>query len=176
MLNAQAVEFAKERGIAIYARATASPLPGRDPSSDGTVVRQSAPRMPGTVVGDRDRARRVAVARLVQWPPAAAFLDTHHVAGKQLHIVTVEGPTTTYRSWCPAKTFTTKIACRGHLERELGRRARLIDGFRSRYRDRAGIISSLIDEPAAAGTRSFNGAVLTAATLRPLCSGSRGVV
>src|ERR1700752_4324984 len=51
VLNAQAVEFAKEQGIAIYARATASPLPGSDPSADGTVVRRNPPRMPGTVVG-----------------------------------------------------------------------------------------------------------------------------
>ena len=51
VLNAQAVEFAKEKGIAIYARATASPFPGVDPSSDGTVVRRHAPRMPGTVAG-----------------------------------------------------------------------------------------------------------------------------
>src|SRR5437763_6744518 len=51
VLNAQAVEFAKERGIAIYARATASALPGADPAADGTVVRKHAPRMPGTVVG-----------------------------------------------------------------------------------------------------------------------------
>src|ERR671919_1571791 len=51
VLNAQAVEFAKQQGIAIYARATGGPLPGPDPSSDGTVVRRDAPRMPGTVVG-----------------------------------------------------------------------------------------------------------------------------
>src|SRR5438445_5980562 len=51
VLNAQAVEFAKEKGIAIYARATASPLPGADASADGTVVRKDAPRVPGTVVG-----------------------------------------------------------------------------------------------------------------------------
>ena len=51
VLNAQAVEFAKEKGIAIYARATASALPGTDPTSDGTVVRRHAPRMPGTVAG-----------------------------------------------------------------------------------------------------------------------------
>jgi aspartate kinase len=43
VLNAQAVEFAKEKGIAIYARATAAPLPGADPSSDGTVVRRDTP-------------------------------------------------------------------------------------------------------------------------------------
>src|SRR6185503_1834583 len=51
VLNAQAVEFAKEEGIAIYARATSSPLPGGDPSIDGTVVRRYPPRSPGTVVG-----------------------------------------------------------------------------------------------------------------------------
>src|SRR5437762_5942903 len=51
VLNAQAVEFAKEKGIAIYARATSSPLPGADPSADGTVVRRFPPRLPGTVVG-----------------------------------------------------------------------------------------------------------------------------
>jgi aspartate kinase len=51
VLNAQAVEFAKEKGIAIYARATASAVPGSEPGSDGTVVRRNAPRMPGTVVG-----------------------------------------------------------------------------------------------------------------------------
>src|SRR2546422_4750922 len=51
VLSAQAIEFAKERGIAIYARATTSALPGADPSSDGTVVRRHAPRIPGTVAG-----------------------------------------------------------------------------------------------------------------------------
>src|SRR6184192_3734958 len=51
VLNAQAIEFAKEQGIAIYARATSSPLPGSDPSADGTVVRRYPPKMPGVVVG-----------------------------------------------------------------------------------------------------------------------------
>src|SRR2546429_4230595 len=51
VLNAQAVEFAKDAGIAIYARATAAPLPGADPSTDGTVVRKQGPRVPGSVVG-----------------------------------------------------------------------------------------------------------------------------
>src|SRR5215216_494795 len=51
VLNAQAVEFAKDKGIAIYARATTGPLPGLDPSVDGTVVRRHPPRMPGMVVG-----------------------------------------------------------------------------------------------------------------------------
>src|SRR5579864_948006 len=51
VLNAQAVEFAKEKGIAIYARATSGALPGNDPSLDGTVVRRHSQRQPGTVVG-----------------------------------------------------------------------------------------------------------------------------
>ena len=111
VLNAQAVEFAKEKGIAIYARATRSPLPGADPSADGTVVRRHPPRMPGTVVGvasERDvlvlEARadrsadgdRSAEAFALQDPDRSAeafalqdvleLLDKHHVAGKQLHV------------------------------------------------------------------------------------------
>jgi aspartate kinase len=86
VLNAQAVEFAKERGIAIYARATQGPLPGADPSSDGTVVRKSPPRMPGTVVGvasERDVLVLDATA-----PPAdvLALLAERAVPGKQLHV------------------------------------------------------------------------------------------
>ena len=90
VLNAQAVEFAKERGIAIYARATASPLPGPDPSSDGTIVRKLAPRLPGTVAGvasekdvlllNHDQPEREVPADVL------AILDEHHVSGKQLHI------------------------------------------------------------------------------------------
>jgi len=90
VLNAQAVEFAKATGIAIYARATASPLPGADPSADGTVVRKYPPRMPGVVVGvaserdvlllevDQENARRA--------DELFATLDAHGVAGKQLHV------------------------------------------------------------------------------------------
>jgi aspartate kinase len=86
VLNAQAVEFAKERGIAIYARATASPLPGADPSSDGTVVRRYPPRMPGTVVGvasERDVLVLTSDGRSVD--DLLTLLDEHHVSGKQLH-------------------------------------------------------------------------------------------
>src|SRR5687767_12408310 len=91
VLNAQAVEFAKEKGIAIYARATASALPGSDPSSDGTVVRRQAPRMPGTVAGvasERDIFVLQAagdVTRLV------TLLDECGVSGKQLHVAALGG-------------------------------------------------------------------------------------
>jgi aspartate kinase len=85
VLNAQAVEFAKERGIAIYARSTTSPLPGRDPSEDGTVVRKFGPRLPGSVVGIASEKEVVMlqsreVDRLLQ------VTDEFGVPGKQLHV------------------------------------------------------------------------------------------
>ena len=102
VLNAQAVEFAKEKGIAIFARATSSPLPGADPSADGTVVRRHPPRLPGTVVGvasERDvlllKMEREGFSRAERSPqrlalldaaPLLALLDEHQVAGKQLHV------------------------------------------------------------------------------------------
>ncbi len=87
VLNAQAVEFAKEKGIAIYARATSSPLPGADPAADGTVVRRDSPRAPGTVVGvasERDVIVLDADRRALE---ILTLLDEHQVAGKQLHVM-----------------------------------------------------------------------------------------
>ena len=85
VLNAQAVEFAKDKGIAIYARATASPLPGADPSEDGTVVRRDAVRPAGAVVGVASE-RDVLVLHVDGGAdPVLALLDQHNVAGKQLH-------------------------------------------------------------------------------------------
>jgi aspartate kinase len=85
VLNAQAVEFAKEKGIAIYARATRSPLPGADPSTDGTVVRRHPPRTPGTVVGVASE-RDVLVLQADAEQDLLPLLDQYHVAGKQLHV------------------------------------------------------------------------------------------
>ena len=86
VLNAQAVEFAKEKGIAIYARATAGPLPGPDPSSDGTVVRRTPPRMPGTVVGVASERDVVILESRGNAADILALLDERGVPGKQLHI------------------------------------------------------------------------------------------
>jgi aspartate kinase len=91
VLNAQAVEFAKDKGIAIYARATTSPLPSADPTVDGTVVRRHGPRLPGTVVGVASE-RGTLVIELAgggQDHLAALLeaLDAHGVAGKQLHVI-----------------------------------------------------------------------------------------
>ena len=123
VLNAQAVEFAKEKGIAIYARATASPLPGEDPSADGTVVRRYPPRMPGTVVGVASEREtlllELAVPKASGEQPAAdllALLDVHGVSGKQLH---------------ESASALTLILSRENLHHEAQVRATLADRFGS---------------------------------------------
>src|ERR1700719_959322 len=88
VLNAQAIEFAKERGIAIYARSTMGPLPGKDPSEDGTVVRNFGPRLPGSVVGIASESEVVMIeSRDVDG--VLRVTDDFGVPGKQLHVITV---------------------------------------------------------------------------------------
>ena len=81
VLNAQAVEFAKEKGIAIYARATRG--------GDGeTIVRRYPPKAPGRVVGVASEKDLVLLCA----PPGEADtlvdllarLDERGAAGKQL--------------------------------------------------------------------------------------------
>jgi aspartate kinase len=87
VLNAQAVEFAKEQGIAIYARSASGPLPGKDPSEDGTVVRQFGPRLPGSVVGIASEKEMVMIqSRDVD--QLLKVTDDFGVPGKQLHVTT----------------------------------------------------------------------------------------
>jgi len=121
VLNAQAVEFAKERNIAIYARATSSALPGADPSADGTVVRRHAPRQPGTVVGVATE-KETLVLHLDGAPvhDLLALLDEHKVAGKQLHV---------------AGDRLALVVSRENLHDE----ARVRQAVASRFRDRARI-------------------------------------
>jgi aspartate kinase len=129
VLNAQAVEFAKEKGIAIYARATASPLPGADPSADGTVVRRDAPRMPGTVAGvasERDILVLQAsgdAARLVR------VLDDCGVSGKQLHVAAFGG----------VSDGATLVISRENLHNE----ERLCRDLRATFQDQARLIDGL---------------------------------
>ncbi|HYU44025.1 MAG TPA: aspartate kinase [Vicinamibacteria bacterium] len=80
VLNAQAVEFAKEKGIAIYARATRG---GRE-----TVVRKSPPRSPGRVVGVASETGLIMLTTADDGPDllfrVLEHLDGRQVAGKQL--------------------------------------------------------------------------------------------
>jgi len=135
VLNAQAVEFAKEKGIAIYARATASALPGADPSIDGTVIqhplRRDAVRPAGAVVGVASE-RDVLVLDADGGPQGPgdvlALLDDYNVAGKQLHL---------------AGGFLTMVISRENLHEEGRLRAELSRRFGDRVRliDMLGAVS-----------------------------------
>jgi aspartate kinase len=85
VLNAQAVEFAKEKGIAIYARATTGATTGADPSADGTIVRKLAPRLPGSVVGVASE-KEVLLIQSRDVAGLLAVMDDFGCPGKQLHI------------------------------------------------------------------------------------------
>jgi aspartate kinase len=89
VLNAQAVEFAKSAGIAIYARATSSPLPGSDPSTDGTVVRKFAPRTPGSVVGVASERDVIVLQAAADGIRLIELLDARQIVGKQLQWTTL---------------------------------------------------------------------------------------
>jgi aspartate kinase len=87
VLNAQAVEFAKERGIAIYARATRG--------GDETVIRKLPPRAPGRVVGVASETGLVSLAARAVDPstvgPLLSLLDEHETGGKQFHLDAADG-------------------------------------------------------------------------------------
>jgi aspartate kinase len=89
VLNAQAVEFAKEKGIAIYARSTTSPLPKNDPSNDGTIVRKHSPRMPGSVIGVASE-KEVVMIQSDDINHLLILMDEAGVPGKQLHFTSSE--------------------------------------------------------------------------------------
>ncbi|HVH27407.1 MAG TPA: aspartate kinase [Vicinamibacterales bacterium] len=131
VLNAQAIEFAKEKGIAIYARATKSPLPGADPSADGTVVRRDAVRQPGSVVGvasERDVLVLSADVGHGATAPGAiglfAVLDEHGVSGKQLH--SIDDSLTMVIS---RENLHEEGKLRADLARRFGDTVRLVDGL-----------------------------------------------
>jgi aspartate kinase len=124
VLNAQAVEFAKEKGIAIYARATQGPAPGSDPASDGTVVRRSPPRMPGTVVGVASERDLLVLDGSAPPADVLALLAELRVPGKQLHVF--EGRTTVAIS---RENLHNEGQLRAALQTRLGGRARLVDSL-----------------------------------------------
>jgi len=163
VLNAQAVEFAKEKGIAIYARATEGPLPGPDPSSDGTVVRQSPPRMPGTVVGVASERDIIMLDGDGPVGDLLNLLAERGVAGKQLHVF---GAHTTIA--ISRENLHDEDHLRDALRTRIGGRARLVDGLGAVSVVGAGInatydnvragMDSLADlsiSPAAVATSSF---------------------
>ena len=163
VLNAQAVEFAKEKGIAIYARATEGPLPGPDPSSDGTVVRKSPPRMPGTVVGV---ASEQDIIMLDGDGPAGellALLADRGIAGKQLHVFGAHSTVAISRENLHdedrlREALRTRLTNRGRLVDGLGAVSVVGAGINATYANvRAGLdtLASLSIEPTGIATSSF---------------------
>jgi aspartate kinase len=154
VLNAQAVEFAKEKGIAIYARATSGPLPGVDPASDGTVVRRDAPRMPGTVVGIASE-RDVLVLESDAEPDALlSALDERRLAGKQLHVASDPPHTTLVIS---RENLHDEPMVRSVLSSRFGDRVRLIDGLGAVSAIGAGINATYVNARSGSATLKDRG-------------------
>ncbi len=129
VLNAQAVEFAKQAGIAIYARATSGPLPGADPSSDGTVVRKHAPRMPGTVVGVASERDVLVVQAAGDADRLLEVLDARSVGGKQLHVAAFGADGDGVTMIVSRENLHDEPRVRAELAAAVGARVRLVDGL-----------------------------------------------
>ncbi len=143
VLNAQAVEFAKEKGIAIYARATAqAPTDGDDmevgkegAADGGTVVRRFAPRQPGSVAAVVSE-REVLVLRAVG--PAASdelleLLEARGAIGKQLQLAAFNEKhceeADSIQIVLSRENLHAEEALRHDLTDHFGRCAQLIDGL-----------------------------------------------
>ena len=124
VLNAQAVEFAKEKGIAIYARATAGPSPGPDPSIDGTVVRERPPRSAGTVVSVASERDVILLEASAPATDLLGVLDECGVAGKQLHVAGATSNLVISR-----ENFHNEARVREKFDSSLRGHVRLIDGL-----------------------------------------------
>jgi aspartate kinase len=154
VLNAQAVEFAKEAGIAIYARATAAPLPGDDPSVDGTVVRKHAPRVPGTVVGVASERDVLVLHADSDNLDVLALLDEHGVGGKQLHVAA--GRLTLVVS---RENLHEEGRVRAAIQSRLGAQARIVDNLAAVSVVGAGINASF--QNLRRGSEALTGAAIT---------------
>jgi aspartate kinase len=127
VLNAQAVEFAKSAGIAIYARATASPLPGFDPASDGTVVRKAAPRVPGSVVGVASERDVFVLQAAGDGSRLIDLLDARGVVGKQLQWTQFGSPGDGVTIVISQENLHDEDHLRRDINATFGTHARLID-------------------------------------------------
>jgi aspartate kinase len=129
VLNAQAVEFAKSAGIAIYARATASTLPGADPASDGTVVRKHAPRTPGSVVGVASERDVLVLQSSGDASELLSLLDARGVVGKQLQATSFDAPGDGVSLVISRENLHDEGRLRKDIDQSYPAGARLIDGI-----------------------------------------------
>ena len=139
VLNAQAVEFAKERGIAIYARATQG-------SAAETVIRKLPPRAPGSVVGVTSETGLLLVS--ADGPASlgtlVSVLDDHGCSGKEMLLRPGAAPTGGQASiLLSLENIHDFGALRARLEKHLGRSARVSEGVGAVSAIGAGINASL---------------------------------
>lgn len=127
VLNAQAVEFAKERGIAIYARATAQAPPGHEAPTDSTVVRKFGPHVPGRVVGVASEKDLFVLQASDGAASLLEFLDSHNVCGKQLHTMALGGGTDGLSMVLSRENLHNEERMRSLLAERFGNSVRLVD-------------------------------------------------
>jgi aspartate kinase len=129
VLNAQAVEFAKERGIAIYARATVQPPPGDSELTDGTVVRKFASRPPGTVIGIASEKDLFVLQADGRSNDLFEFLDAQNVCGKQLHVASTDEAVAEVAMVISRENLHDETRFRTRLAERFGSSVRLVDGI-----------------------------------------------
>jgi len=141
VLNAQAVEFAKERGIAIYARATRG-------GSGETVIRKFPPRAPGRVVGIASETGIVAVTcagGAERMSELLELLDARQAGGKQLFFDLGAGGAGGCSLVMPLENIHGFPALREELRGRLGGAVRLREGVGAVSAIGAGINASFLN-------------------------------
>lgn len=127
VLNAQAVEFAKEKGIAIFARATRSAPMADATGAIGTVVQKSSSPSTGavaSVVGENQiRLLHASAAPL----EVLQFLEDHGVCGKQIHFSAAPGAEPALTLVLTRENLHHEEALRPELARQFGASLQLID-------------------------------------------------
>jgi aspartate kinase len=125
VLNAQAVEFAKEKGIVIYARSTHG-------GAGETVVRKSPPRAPGRVVGIASESGLVVLTTRAGRPDGLTglveILDKRQVGGKQLHFEGMPGLGGSATIVLSLENIHTFVELRQELSETFGKELTLREG------------------------------------------------
>jgi aspartate kinase len=156
VLNAQAVEFAKEKAIAIYARATRG--------GGETIVRRFPPRMPGRVVGVASESGLVVVTTTAEAGPALllellALLDERQAAGKQLLLQQRPAAGGAASLVLPLENLHDYGALRRDVASRFGARVELREGVGAVSAIGAGINASFANVRRACAAVSRSGAV-----------------
>ncbi len=128
VLNAQAVEFAKEKGIAIFARATASPPMADAAGAVGTIVRKGASRA-GAVAAVVGESRVLLLHAPMAPAKVLEFLDAHGVSGKQIHFMHPPGGVPALTLVISSENLHNEAHLRAELAKHFGDAVKLEVGF-----------------------------------------------